>query len=420
MREPNAIWGVLYVGFVVILLLVPLHKELAFLATRFIAPLFAFSILLKFLSSRGTRLPPELYIFGAFALWSATGLFTAQSSSLFIRYFSLIMQIFALLFIAIAIVLLTRTVRYFFFSLSILAFIIMSYSVFSREAFKSFSTTSGHQIQGVVGNSNVFGFAMLLGITGILYFWQYANSIWKKLLLATLFAYYSVGILFSGSRKSFFTLLLLVLLWSFFCYRQLVFKHFKVFLGIAVLFFLAYHTYSYAMSNLYLGARIRRIENFQNIQRLDRFDLYKEGLKIVIDHPLLGIGLGNFVMYSKTKQFAHSDIMEVCATTGIIGFSLYMLLWYLLWRRFRLLMHLELPASIQYTLHLFHAIYICMVVIGLGRTHFIEVDSMIMIGTMIGYTFLVARFAKKHPSSSFVGGTNRPRANTVHYSKEAQ
>lgn len=63
----------------------------------------------------------------------------------------------------------------------------------------------------------------------------------------------------------------------------------------------------------------------------NRFNSWEAGIKMTIDHPLTGVGLGNFLgaypHYSDTKPFvAHNTFLQFSAESGIIAGLMYLLL----------------------------------------------------------------------------------------------
>ena len=73
---------------------------------------------------------------------------------------------------------------------------------------------------------------------------------------------------------------------------------------------------------------IKLIDTYQNSQIKSRIsksaedsrkDLASEALNVFADYPVLGVGLGQFPIYSKSGQFSHNSYTEILAEHGIIG-----------------------------------------------------------------------------------------------------
>ena len=56
---------------------------------------------------------------------------------------------------------------------------------------------------------------------------------------------------------------------------------------------------------------------------VSRVELIKQGLRVAADNPVLGVGLGNFQLYSVLDQYAHNNYVELLADTGFVGAILY-------------------------------------------------------------------------------------------------
>jgi len=70
------------------------------------------------------------------------------------------------------------------------------------------------------------------------------------------------------------------------------------------------------------------LESFADVSLLERWALVESGLGVFKDHPLLGVGLGQFaqesVKYGALRQsFAHNAYLEVLAELGLVGFLLF-------------------------------------------------------------------------------------------------
>ena len=60
-----------------------------------------------------------------------------------------------------------------------------------------------------------------------------------------------------------------------------------------------------------------------------RTRLLKEAIAVGDEHPIIGVGPGNFVKFSSTHHFSHCSYTELYANEGVIGLSIYVYLMYL-------------------------------------------------------------------------------------------
>ena len=76
-----------------------------------------------------------------------------------------------------------------------------------------------------------------------------------------------------------------------------------------------------------------------SIEDDSRTFLLQESIKVGFQHFPLGVGAGNYLMYSKTRHFSHNSYAELFANVGIVGLVLYLMLIMsfisLQWNRYR-------------------------------------------------------------------------------------
>lgn len=67
--------------------------------------------------------------------------------------------------------------------------------------------------------------------------------------------------------------------------------------------------------------------------------LVKEAIEVGLNHFPLGVGAGNYIMFSQSHHFSHNSFTELFANTGIIGLLIYTVLLFTFlnrqWERFR-------------------------------------------------------------------------------------
>jgi O-antigen ligase len=57
-----------------------------------------------------------------------------------------------------------------------------------------------------------------------------------------------------------------------------------------------------------------------------RVDLLKRGLELSISRPIIGLGIGNFHIYSIREKVAHNSYLEIAAELGAIGLLAYLII----------------------------------------------------------------------------------------------
>jgi O-antigen ligase len=71
---------------------------------------------------------------------------------------------------------------------------------------------------------------------------------------------------------------------------------------------------------------ILHTQNDQTKSAQERQELIGRAVEVIIHHPVIGVGVGNFGIYSIKDKVAHNAYLEIAAELGVIGFIAYMVL----------------------------------------------------------------------------------------------
>ena len=180
------------------------------------------------------------------------------------------------------------------------------------------------RVAGILLNANIYGQICAQGAIIAIGFLSIRKSVPARLLLLAATLASLVGLIYSGSRGA--TLSLAA--------------------AIVVLFILQSHRMKlllFALVFAFLVANIAPSYFYKRFQwafapergyRASGFDirkgLAKEGMKIFINHPVMGVGMGNVVPEMRTQMgrywVTHNAFTQLLAETGIVGFSIFMFL----------------------------------------------------------------------------------------------
>lgn len=99
--------------------------------------------------------------------------------------------------------------------------------------------------------------------------------------------------------------------------------------------------FSYALPRaiqIYQESRLSE-RNEMTIQEDERVILFREAIQVGCEHPLSGVGPGNFRLFSSPQLFSHCTYTELFANTGIIGALIYIIMvgafCWISWKRWR-------------------------------------------------------------------------------------
>jgi len=349
------------------------------------------------------RMAPELLLFGAFVVWSAvTGLIVAVDRGVVLSLSRTLVQVWALAFALGGFSMVAKGTDVTFFGLIACALLLVCVGGFLGEGHllvdsavlpEGVSDADARAVS-LEANSNTIGIVMVYAAIGLCHFWETKRGLRWRLTMLALAVVFSLGIVAAGSRKSFAALCVLALSWLWFCHRQSIFRRAgSLLLAVLVLVGL-YCLTSYAMQNTYLGARYKGV-SLESQLDTGRLAMYKRGIELFVEHPLAGVGLGNYTVVSGMGYYSHSDYIEVLSTTGLVGFALYFFLYCVLWRRLGRVARATSDGLIRYRMGLLKAALVTVLFLGLGTPQFSSLYTWYLLAGIIGYSFALERGLKR-------------------------
>lgn len=344
--------------------------------------------LLRLLSKKRLFLPLEISLYGIFITWGIiTGLFVAINQNLLLDKARLLVQLWPLVLAIASIVFWQGKPGFVFLSIIFPAVIIVVYMVITGDYKVMFIQESTSRAASFLPNPNWLGFISFLGIVGLLYFWKKSPSRkMNKIFIVALLFLLTFGIIVSGSRKAFITLLIFIFAWLWFSYREIFFQNIFSFLFLVLVLVGIFFFINYIYTETAMGARLQE-SVFNPESNIKRLTLYQEGLIIFPNNPILGVGLANFQAYSRYNSFSHSDYIEILVDTGIIGFILYFSIFPILLIKINKLKRIISNQLINYRLGLFQAFLISILIIGFTRTSYDDINTWVVLAAIIGYTY---------------------------------
>lgn len=385
---PNDFLGWILLFFVIGSLTLTGHGQL-----RSIGVLMAGCYTLYFLRNK-LWIPNEMIIYFAWVVWSGTtGYLVSIDKGLFLGTYKVVFQNLLMSFAVLGITYKRKTLDTNFTGIIIGGTILFFTGITSGEFFGAVSGELDEGVTGLTANPNEYGYNLLLCSVAPLYFWKNSSSLIKRLIIISLLTIFLSGIISSASRKAFLGFVLLITLWLWVCYSKQLLKRlsliFPIILAVGALYFVT----DYMLSNTYMGKRFKgtHIDATKNMSLEEReekrISFYKQGIKLIIQNPVFGIGLGNFKVFSVFGKESHSEFIEVITSTGIIGAFLYFFIFFLLWHRIKKIQIRTEDPLILYKIRLFKVIVIVILVVGFGRLNFTSQLIWVVLSGIIGYTW---------------------------------
>ena len=343
----------------------PWYLQLNYLAV------FAFMVVLPFLKSWGARpllvigltvvamlrqfsaktaiwhleKPKELHFYCLWGMWSLViGNFICKDGLQFFECAKMLVRTMLLIWVVFALFSRQRQHVYFLFVLITVAVIQAGASLLGFHVANEENVLGGEivrdvfdgnsRVEGLTGNANAMGSMMLFGIWAAILLWNRSGGfakLIKRVVLLVLMALFAYFIIQTASRKSLMVACVLIVGWLMWMIPgRLSFKAFitACFMGL-ILISIAFFVFGYVMPDTVMAHRFQQwfdagggsaAEGFKaNV----RYWMYVDGFKFFLDHPIIGLGLGQFKVYHWSGLYSHSDYMEPLACTGFVGFILY-------------------------------------------------------------------------------------------------
>jgi len=335
----------------------------------------SFSIILLLLFRWNIQsIPNELYIYILFLVWGSFGIVNVKyDTETFYRYVQVIIGnilcIFTLFFIFQQI----RSSKFIHIGIITTSTVVLLDSLFLNKTFDE------GQLAGIFVNPNTTGFIISTGIFSIYLLRGFSLSRWQKYFLIGIELFLIYGIILVASRKMFLAIAFFYVLHFVSIYARRRFLLAGYIIAVLFTFFLAFDIGSLIKSESSEYVLISRFDEDAFDQGVDtRSSLISDGFKMVETFPYLGAGLGNYKYYTERGGYAHNDLMELAATTGLVGMGIYLLIYVIFIYKIRKLRD-------KYSQRLIYIILIIFFMIGMGQPHFIDINSMIFIFSVFFY-----------------------------------
>jgi len=179
-----------------------------------------------------------------------------------------------------------------------------------------------------MNDPNHYAIALVTMLPFSMYYVLIAKSKFLKILLVIgiLLVMFSIFITFSrGALVSLFIMILYML------YREKKLKMIMSFI-IGIILITSIITIFFPFMLEYFGQRIEMLTSGGDMSVSLRLLVLKGGINMFLDHPFLGVGAGNFIVYSRAysflseAKFAHNSFLEIGAELGVFGLTLFVLI----------------------------------------------------------------------------------------------
>ncbi len=229
---------------------------------------------------------------------------------------------------------------------------LLTFTQFSAQEMAGAEHVAGDvaRVASTLNDENTFGAVALMGFSFVLIALAKNTHKVRVLPLSILLVLLFVAVVNSGSRTAFMGAFLVVLgsVWAFRLWRGATLGKFVMsacaVLVVSVVIFYAAKSIPEVEERIEQvfssdSAIVGRVEGFIEVllsgdtkaeegNSIDqRVDMIYAGLEIVGNHPIVGVGLDNFRAVTGAGTYAHSNLIEIAVSTGVVGFSIYYLIY---------------------------------------------------------------------------------------------
>lgn len=373
-------------------------------------------VVLWTLFSKGFRrrdIPSEALFIVALLYWSLFSGISAPDPKAYGNYFKLCFEMLLVVALMGAIVRKSGALNVFWWAFIVVAVFNTAAVVLSGSFQISGEMGQVERAKGLTGGANSLAFLCFMGILGALALvGEKRSSLRVKTVALGGAAVAFWGVIASGSRGSYLLFVLVAILWPLLClgsWRRHKWRSvFVVLLMIVAMCYVAL----WVQGNTLLGGRIDKAAEGEDGSATTRLDLVLTGLEMTKDHPLTGVGLGQFGLVSKMGLYAHNEWIELLATTGIPGFLFFMSVYISTWRRLtRSLKYINDP-TVRYRVKFARMTLMILLVSGaVFRPNFLGIDTIFLIALVVGISHwaedaVKAMLAANRHSSVLASGTS--------------
>jgi hypothetical protein len=256
-----------------------------------------------------------------------------------------------------------------------------------RADFTLMEQTAGQRESSLIRNPNALGVVCVQGLAGLTLFWRNRTAAWQRLIIVMGGSALLWALIASGSRKAVACLMGLVVSWMLLVYGRRVLKDFKAAAGIAVVAICAVYVSMYISERTLVGKRIGLTLTGERGSGIERYYFVEEGVAMLRESPVWGVGLGQYRMHSSLGMVSHNDPTEVFANTGIVGGLIYYSMLALLTRQLWRVRRTSMAGDDHYMASCGLCFVVVYLVAGLGAPMHLSMQAWATLSGYVGYAY---------------------------------
>lgn len=287
------------------------------------SPILVAWILLPKIMNESIVVPKPLWLYAALIIFALLGLPLVIEMDFYTRYLRVLSLNFLLMVIVVSSIKTWDDLLVIFngVGLACIFIVVVSYFVESAEA----RSDEYYRFNGILGNANGLASAARVGIfCCFLYMENNKKKLIINVLLIGLIIFLCYSILLSASRGNFINLL--ILLGGYFYIK--FFSGARVILLFIISFFLGsilVTVFDKFLQGFFLYQRLFKGEHVSTVvDQEKRADIFVTAVNLFLEHPILGVGFGQFRVYNEDGLGTHSDFIDIFVQLGVFAGIIYM------------------------------------------------------------------------------------------------
>ena len=347
-----------------------------------------FLVLYIVITSEGARIvitkPIFIWVFFSFYLL-LSGIFVAHNKIHLVNSLITYIQILAMMIYIINISLIEGNNDFFLKTYCIYSIIYMI-----TMLLWGYDGPGGRLQLSATSNPNSDGLTLLFGIFCILTLIN-PKKLKRLIGLLGIVGLFIYTIILTGSRKSFFTAISLVLLYFIYVFKNYwkSYTIIKKIISTLILLIILTLIIILGKSYFYDSVIYQRLSTGSGYSLVKaRSEWANEAIRLFNMNPIFGVGFNHYRILSIFGTYSHSTYLELISTTGIIGtliyFSAYIVIIYNLFYIYKKTKGTK--SSIKALLYLI--LMFIMIILGTVVIHFYDIDENIMFSLMISFYYI--------------------------------
>lgn len=338
--------------------------------------------------------PPELRFLWVFAAWAlTTGLFLTSDLGQYVQTIQRLVQIVLVVSVVACYCASVRSPIPALGAILLLGLLLVGYGILTgdfelaSEVSRRGTRVSGHRAASLTSNANALGLACTWSLGTLAIVWGTKPARGVRFFLLFLIPPLLAGVVYSGSRKAVVLVFVFAAAYLWFCYRRFVLRRFGALVGALALLLIVGVFARYALRDTLVAQRFSLAAAGEDESAGMRILLYREALRVLVEHPLAGVGMGEFATVTEIGLYSHSEYLEIATSTGLIGAGLYFSLYVLLWRRLSRGRKASAEPGLGYLVGATQALFVVFMVGNLAMVVYNSFTAMVMFGGLLGFAY---------------------------------